>query len=341
MPLLPVLLAACGRPLPDGAWTLHGQGLLGEVTVERGEARVAVWGDGWGAPSAVPATVEAAEEGGAWLSFPVRTGAGEATGVMRLDPEDESGVLPLGGRPGEIDLAFEASARALSEAERAQEARTLEERLVVLRAAWKDGRFRILDLGGGLVGQVALLPQDRAFLDLFALQASSGGPVPARRRDEGPDVVLTFPVQPALGGEEGLLRLNVPTGRAVLPMADRPSADDLWFHLEPGTASAEERDARAAEAERRALERERAFLDEVAVGLARDARERRAAAAACPAFDEMGPSWALLFADYEVEIETRDAACAAHLRPRRPQFSRRTGGTALSDGSTRWQVVEE
>ena len=62
----------------------------------------------------------------------------------------------------------------------------------------------------------------------------SDGLVSAERFDEGPDIVLLFPVEPSFEGENGLLRLNTILHEVVVPTSDVPSDLDRRLLLVPG-----------------------------------------------------------------------------------------------------------
>jgi hypothetical protein len=229
---------------------------------------------------------------------------------------------------------------ALDPARREAAAAAHESALPALKAAWAEGTFQLRDEAGALAGQVVLLPGAAAQVQIVGATALTEGLTPARRRAEGPDQVVIFEVEPRLGDELGLLRLNVPTLRAVLPLDRAPHPDDRWLVASPGAPSAEDLAARIADARRDALAAERDLLARLAPALAAEAGAIRARAGACPVFSDLGPDWQVLLRDYHVTFTAAGAGCTARLAPVVVQHTRRTAVTATADGLGEVEVLE-
>ena len=73
-------------------------------------------------------------------------------------------------------------------------------------------------------------------------------PVEALRKNDGADVLLLFPVEPSLKGEDGLLRINVLLRQVVQPSGRLPSELDRRFVLKPGHLDASEQEERVSQA---------------------------------------------------------------------------------------------
>ena len=98
------LLACSGaHSTLDTPIALEGDGVQAIVRTEWGwqgaSTRVGMWAERFGTDGEVLADVERDPDGSVWLYFAVQTGLGEAVSALRI--EGDSGVLPLGERPGE------------------------------------------------------------------------------------------------------------------------------------------------------------------------------------------------------------------------------------------------
>ena len=336
MGALLLLLGACaGRDpgLPEGRWTLEGEGVLGELRVEGGESWVGLWGATWGTPAAgSPAETGRDEASERWIAFPVGIAAGEATAELALDVEAGRARLPLGYRPGELEFALLLREGALEPARAAEAAGGLAVALPALQEAWAHGGFQLRDRGGALAGQLEILPEGRARAEILTPWALTEGATQAVRQAEGPDQVFLFEVEPRFAEEQGLLRLNLPTLQAVLPVDRLPHPDDRWLRVSPGLPSAEERSQRREEVRTQALVDERALLARLAPALAAAADERRAASGRCPAFGELDMDWQTLLGDYRIRIEPQGSGCQVRLEPSTVQHTRRTALSATAAG---------
>ncbi len=344
--LLLLGLAGCAPPPPSGlpAAGRHpltvpgtaatesaaaGQLVVGADWRGRPTAKLRLVGPTWMTPGLVTARIESGELGGApvsWLHFPLRTAVGEAEAVLRV--QGASALLPLGARPGEHEVALRIGpAGALPPVD----AGPTEARLADLAAAWGLGRFRLLAPGAGpdategLVGEVLLqgeLPPLVAVYD--GLWLSPGPvPVPALREDQGGDMVLGFPVEPALQGEQGLLRVNVPTQTVTVPLGPTPDPQERQLILAPGEVSDEERAIARARARRAADLAEQAWLEEVGPRLA--AALQAPEGGGCRPLDSLGPDWGLVTAGYELTttVAPEGAGCVLWIEPVVEQHRRR------------------
>ncbi len=340
-----LLLAACSSSpgLPLGSWVLEGHGALGELRVEEKGALIGLWGDSWGTPAeAVPARIIPDEQGAIWLHFSFVTGTGEGEAVLQADPELQRAFLPLGARKGELELVLAMQAGTMEAQRRTRAQAQLAAGLAQRQQAWRDGRFRLLDEDGTLLGGLQLLPEKRANVEFFSAGLLTEGPVAAGRRSDGPDLLLQFAVQPSFDDEPGLLRLNLPTMRAVLPMASRPHPDDRWLGVSPGWFTEEERAERLTAARREALLQERSVLSRLAPALSAAALQARTAAedGACPGIEELGETWTTLLADYRVRLEATAGDCVVLLEPKTIQHGRRIALRATAAGILEQEVLE-
>lgn len=326
--------------LPEGTWTLEGasaptgavQGRL-DVTGRGITVRLhdGTWGTG---TEPVPGTVEEAGAAGTWLHFPLQTALGDATAALLLEPGFAGAVLPLGARPGELELTLTLQEGAPDAETLGEAAERAAEGIAEQRAAWRRGAFRIVSPGDRLVGLLRFPQEGPVQVELLSPSMITDGPVPALRRDEGPDIVLTFPVEPSHRGEPGELRVNVPTGRVVLPAADTPTPLDRWMKLEPGLPSPEERNARRKSAWEVTVDQEKALVERVGRNAATEATHllRQDPDRGCPDPSALGAPLQEVLSDYDVEIHEADPGgdtpgasgrCVIHLRPREVQHTRR------------------
>ncbi|MFH1464215.1 MAG: hypothetical protein ABIO70_07500 [Pseudomonadota bacterium] len=341
---LALLALSCGPRaprLPEGAWRLEGDGAVGALAVDAEGVRVGLWGAHFTTRGeSVPATTSADEAGQPWLDFALDTAAGPAAATLGLDMAAGTAVLPLGYRPGELELTLALHEGPMEPLDRQRLITEAEQELPALQAAWAEGSFQLRDAAGHLQGMVVLLPGSAAQVQLVTETALTAGLARAHRRAEGPDQVITFEVEPRMEEELGQLRLNVPTLRVVLPVGRMPHPDDRWLQARPGAPSADALQARLAEVERASLAAERALLARLGPALAAEATTRRGQEGACPAFAAMGPDWEVLLGDYQVAITPTDAGCAVHLEPSIVQHTRRTAATATAEGLGDVEVLE-
>ena len=280
-----------------------------------GGPSVRAWGPTWATEGAAPAEVEADEHGGVWLSFPMQTGLGQ--GQASLHVLGEVAVLPLGARSGEHELRLKrAPWPSAEEIERRDEAARAT--VAAEAEAWSLGHFLLQDQGQP-VGEIQL-QGDRAVVSVFDAVWLTPEPQPAQLQPDGPDLVLTFAVEPSFQGESGVLRLNVPTRSAVVPADVDPTEIDRQLTLALGELSAESRAAAVGEAMRRADALEAEATGALAQKLASAAHTLDGE---CRGLAQLDPSWGLLLAGYDVEIAPTGETCEVRVRPRVSQQGRR------------------
>ncbi len=347
------LLTACqrgGTVLPLGAHALHPQPGVeepfargprpgGEFVISAGgcaaadlqEAHVALWTPGLVTPGgqAVRATVTpaedpaAAEAGEVWLTFPVETGVGEGTVALWWSPAAGLARLPLGGRPGELDLRLSVGGQTHNSADAAV-ASVAEE-----RKAWDSGAFILRTEAGESVGAVQLQGSEApAAVGVWDALWLTQGMVAAERLDQGGDLLLAFPAQPSAEGEDALLRLNVVTRRVVVPAGPQPTPDDRWLLADPGEVNLEQIDGLRKSAMDAADALERAWLEDAAPRLTRDADHQ----GKCASPVEAQPAWELLLTGYTVSAARTGQACVVGLEANPPQHRRRFSGWLGADG---------
>lgn len=327
-------LAGCqAESLPlDGRFALTAPGVTGVLEADpgggcrEGAVRIGVWGETWGTPGVVTALVEEESPGVVWAWFPLRTGVGEGEAALRI--EGGAARLPLGLRAGEHDIHLRlgdppepAEVDAAAEAARA--------RLDAEQAAWDDGRFRLVD-GDAVVGEVSLKGPDRppevAVYDAVWL---SPGVVEAGRTDDGADLLLSFPVEPSLGGEQALLRVNVPTRAVVVPADALPDPLDRVLRLEPGAVTERERASHIDAAVAASEAAERATMLEL---LPKLAREAPGPDGRCRGPAEVDAAWELVLAGYRARVVADGDTCAVEIEPDVVQHGRRFRGLVGPEG---------
>lgn len=319
---MPPLLCACsaGSPVVRESVGLVGDGVMGALIAEgggcgAGALQVGLWGPRFGTEGLVPATA-IEEDGAIWVYFSLSTGLGEGEAALRLERGQAS--LPLGARPGEHEVQLTLGALP-DPAELEAWSSAGAARLASERVAWEQGSFLLRD-GDQTVGDVQLLGERArvAVYDAFWLTPS---PVWTAPRADGPEIVLEFPVEPSLEGEPGLLRLNVPTGRAVVPAERVPTELDRSLELVPGELSDDARDERIDEA----IVLADAIEAEQSGALARKlAAEVRGPEGDCMSVDALDPEWRLLLRGYDVTVlpSAEGDTCTVELAPKVPQHGR-------------------
>lgn len=330
-----LLLSAC-RPVPlleGGPWRIEGSDALGAIQVEpagwgshRTRVRLAHAGmltDGW-----VEAKVEAEPDGLTWLRFPARTPLGEAWVSMRL--QGRQAMLPMGAREGEHELTMSLLPHAVDEARWSEAERLARQQLEARAAAWAAGAFLLQEADGAVVGELRLRPDEPAFLAVFDRLWWTEGVVLSDRLDEGPEIILTFPVEPSLKGEDGQLRLNVPLMAAVVPADSRPTDFDRHLRLTPGALDEAARQVARQQARSAADQAEREAL--VALGR-RLAVRSPGEDGRCRPWKEIDPQLEDLLVGYEVQLEADESGrCRAIFQPTIPQHRRRLSLRVSANG---------
>ncbi|MEC8423450.1 MAG: hypothetical protein VX000_06710 [Myxococcota bacterium] len=332
--------AGCaGDPLPlDGAWALTGTDVRGVLRATSGRgcsdgrAEIGLWGPGFGTPGIVGAGLVEEAPGEVWAYFPLRTGVGEGEAALRI--EGTAGRLPLGARPAEHDVHLRLEQRVPDAAELESISTENRTRLDAAEAAWQAGAFTLRD-GDALVGEIRLRGPDAApLVAVYDETWLSAGLVEADRADEGADLLLAFPVEPNLGGEKALLRINVPTGAVVVPTGAVPDAMDRRLRLLAGEVPGDVRAARVRTAREAARQTEHTQLLRLLPQLAGAARRSDGVCMAPAAVD---PVWPLLLAGYSTRIVSDGDGCLVEVEASPEQHGRRfrgaVGTTGLVEGS--------
>lgn len=329
--MLALLLWSCtADDLPlDGDFAIQGEGpgggaVLGAVHARPGggcqpsSLEAELYGPSLHTAGTVPATVDVGEGGEIWLFVPVRTFLGDGTAALRI--QGREALLPLGARPGEFDLHLAwtegaADAEALSTA-----AAAAVQQVEAGARAWQDGAFRLHDDQDQLVGEILLRGDAPAAVSVHDRTWWTEGFTSADRFDDGPELVLSFGVQPALQDEDGMLRLNPSFSQAVVPADRLPTDVDRHLRLVPGAADPAERAAARERAVAEADAAERELLGEVGRELAVRARTPEGG---CRSWQEAGPQLARVFAGYDVRIDPEGGECVVTVQPTLRQHRRR------------------
>ncbi|NOY28354.1 MAG: hypothetical protein GXP62_21045 [Oligoflexia bacterium] len=324
--LFSILLAGCqGSAVPlSGRWILSGPGVLGAIDAQGGlgcsprGVHVTLYGPSLLTEGAVAAHAVEEKPGLVWLDFPVRTAAGDGQAAMRL--QGHEAMVPLGARPGELELRLTATegwpeADPLAAAQSSARAQ-----LDAATEAWDRGAFRLLDEDDALVGEVRISPNQAPVLAVYDATWWTGGLVQADRQDDGPDIVLAFPVQPSVRGEEGQLRLNVPLSLAIVPADSTPTDLDRVLRLVPGVVSEQERRTTMATARQRADDAERDAMLSLGSRLAVRALSDDGR---CLPWQQVAPELADILVGYDVAVVAEGDHCLVDVQPTITQHRRR------------------
>ncbi len=332
--LLGLGLLGCTSPEgPQGSWAISGHGISGGLVGDGDTLTVTMSGPAWTTETTgAEARFVLDADGSSWLYFPVATAAGEAEAALQLDLEAGTGRLPLGFRDGEHVFAL-----TVTPGEPA--AITPPPGLGDLQRAWQGEGFTLRDTAGALAGSLQLLPGDQARVLLLSSTAITDGAVPAMRKAEGPDLLLAFPVEPRFADELGLLRLNLPTMKAVLPVDRVPHPSDRWLTVNAGLPTDPQLSEREAQVRAEALQAEKALLSRLAQELSGAALAIREDKGRCPTVEELQPDWKLLLEDYRLRMSETAGDCVVHLEPHLVQHTRRTAIRATAQGLHQIEVL--
>ena len=281
--LLTLALVGCGgsSTVPQGSWVIQGHGILGGLWGQADALTVQLQSEAWSTgPEPVPARLVYDEDGSTWSYFSVETAAGPAEAALELDLEAGRGRLPLGFRDGEHVFVL-----TLTPGTPASPSPT--PGLSELAQAWAKGGFTLRDGSGDLTGALVLLPGGGAQVQLVTPTALTDGRVAAASKSEGPDLLLAFPVEPQFADENGLMRLNLPTMKLVLPVDHQPHPNDHWLEVSAGPPDPEQLAARIQQVRKEALQAEKALLTRLGPELSGAALEHRSERGQCPSVEEL------------------------------------------------------
>jgi hypothetical protein len=321
--LLPALLLACAPSLPVALpAAVVGEDLLAIVRFadtypwEPAVVEVGLWGPRYATDGIVAAQAEVEGEA-LWLYLPLRTPVGEGTAALRLDRDGLR--LPLGARPGGVERRWPLAEALPEDALQAEAQARAEAGVDAATAAWQAGGFSLFDEGGALVGalQMGLHPTLALWSPRFA--TPEGAPQALRIEVDGADLLLRTPIEPSLGGEGALLRLNPAAGLAVLPAGPTPDPQDLVFRVEAGLPSPAAQQAAWLGASTRAKEAEAAWA---AAQLPRLSEALRGPDRGCLPIEALDPAWTLLLRGYQLTVAATSAGCVVRLWPEVVQHGR-------------------
>lgn len=348
MLLFSLSLLACrwGQPPADpgigqGTWLLEAQGTRGVLAVEEGRCRIGLWGGNeagaaWATGGAElkdcevepPAPPSEGQPPGAWIYFPLRSGAGEATAAGRLDPDDPVLYVPLGAHELEGQLALRRTPGSLGEAERIALAGEAQRILAEDQAGWARGEVALLD-GERLVGELHL--GEQAQLAVYDETWLTDGVVEATWASDGPVMVFLFPVMPTLEGEEGMIRVNPVTREVRVPLGPLPTPGDRRLSLALRTVSLDEATAAIERARTDSVAREQAISGELARLLSEELT-RASGGEACRAPETLAGEWPIWLAGYEVRVARVEGVCEVVIDPDPVQHGRRLSVRARPEG---------
>jgi len=337
-PVALLWLTSCNEagPTLQGDFVLEGPGITGLVLADGSagctsdSVRVGLWGPSFATSGTVPALVvppepDAGPEEAMWLDFPLQTPLGEAWARLRV--AQPLSTLPLGVRDGEHFVLLDTAPGTLSvgtvETARARS----EEGVAAASASWTAGRFLLQEptASGSVatVGEVHFQGDGPAHIAVFDDSWLTEGMVVARPRPDGPELVVDFPVEPSLQGEEARVRFNPLLSRAVVPLDAVPSSADRILDLVPGSLGDDRRGELIAAAREAADTAEHAWLHETLAPLLRGVEPT---ARGCGTVSDLSPASPLLFRGYVIELVEEEGVCVAQVEPEIVQHRRRFRG---------------
>ena len=326
---LSFLFACNGTDLPLDTWRIVGENELGVIRHSRSGWRqnieIALFTTHASTSGLVQASLDE-DMGTAWLRFPIETAFGEGEASIRL--QGKEAYLPLGARMNEFGIRMQALQGAdVSDDEIVQAQAVWRSRQAEDHHAWMQGSF-VLYSDVTPVGTVQFIPDSPAEISVFDSFWLSEGVVQAERLDEGGDILLLFPVEPSLEGEDALLRINTILLEAVVPTADVPSDLDRRLQLKPGVMDQNRRDELMDNAITEANRLEKEVLRRDGVQLAQWAVRT----AGCASFDDWVMNSGYDWLGYRVKIEAVDDECVVLVESDPEQHRRRFSGKITRNG---------
>ena len=328
--LLFLLFLACHSvSLPLGTWRIEGDNEIGVIRHSRTgwthQIELALFTEHTSTNGLVEATVETLD-GTHWLRFPIQSGFGDGQASIRL--QGREAYLPLGARFNEFGIRMRIhSDQTLSDEELKVAHEAWKKRQAIDNQVWMQGSF-LLYSDQKPVGTVQLLPDEPAEIRVFDSFWLSDGQVSAERFDEGPDIMLLFPVEPSFEGEDGLLRINTILQEVVVPTSDVPSDLDRRLKLLPGVFK--ESDVlpliEASIEEANQLEAQLILRD--GIQLSRWASQSDG----CASFDDWVMNSGYDWMGYEVKIVHENNECVVYVKGDPEQHRRRFSGKITKNG---------
>jgi len=313
--------------VPIGEWVLSTESIRGELALREAGCEMGLWSSAWrvGAAGRVGCAVEKLEQT-VWIHFPLEMGAGAGQGVLEWGGD---GVrFPLGAREGEWELQLERKVGSLSAEERTEWIERAAKGLSAEQAAWQAGVFRLLE-GERLVGSLDFSAEPK--VDLYDAFWTTDGSVEAVVAEEGPDLLLEFPVMPSLAGEGGVLRVNRPTRQVVVPLSATPIDGERRLRIEPGQVGVAERSSVVAAASLLARQREIDVVQPLVRELYEGIVEQ-----GCTLKESMKEKTDLLLAGYTISTDKTSEGCRLDLEPNPPQHGRSAAFRVLPDTEPEW-----
>ena len=317
-----MLACTVGSSGLETPFALQGDGVTAVVSSEGGcgqrGVRVGLWGEGFGTRGEVLADVVPDDDGSTWLHFSVYTGLGEAVAALRI--EGDSGLLPLGIRPGEHELRLKKAALKDVDLEGAA-AMSAESQAKAVKE-WEAGAF-LLREGEDTVGEIRFRGDSPPMVTVFDKWWLTPRPVEAAVSSQGAELLIAFDVEPSLQGEGGLLRVNLPLRQAVAPIGDVPVDAERRFELVAGALGEGDFETASAAAQREADEMEVTAVESTAKRIATQARQSDGS---CLSWEALEETWGVMLAGYDVSLSSHGDGCAVTVEAAQVQHSRRYRG---------------
>jgi hypothetical protein len=306
----------------SGVWTFKGEDIVGQISHGTGCDRsplIGIWGPRWGTDGMVNVELVEESEGVWWAHFPVEIGLGVAMAALRI--EGGAAEMPLGARAGEFSVSLRRSEGSLDPAVLQEAQARTSVALELERTAWQEGLFVLMEQDT-VVGEVQFRGERPPLVAVYDSWWLTPSLVPADVVPEGADLVLRFSVEPAMAGEDGELRINVPLREVVVPMGEVPVAEERRFRLVPGGMSEVSRQAAMDSARDSADRREADLIGDLGAKLGRAAKTP----GGCLSLDQVDPAYGLLLTGYQVQIVPEQDSCVVEVEPSRAQHGRRFKG---------------
>jgi hypothetical protein len=255
------ILLACMRAPPqqvleEGEWTLLGDDVYGVIRVEADSCDMEIWGDGFHAANGASPCLTTEEEGGhVGVSFALEMGAGGAQAYGELSPDLSRMRVPLGSREGDFEAVMDLRAAKPDPLKLSMAREASEKSLLASKNLWNESVFRLVQ-DEALVGELFLPDEGEAQIQLYAPEWMTRSRVPVSLVERGPDLWLSFEVMPSFDGELGLLIVNRPSNRAVVPISGIPLPGEIRMRMTGGPVEQSERALRIEQASSIAVERE-------------------------------------------------------------------------------------
>jgi hypothetical protein len=321
------ILFSCQQVLPAGSFFLESNNSVGSLIVDSkwyGQSLcVELYSSRWGTDGCVEAKIVEKITGGAWLSFTLQTGFGTGAGVVRWQGNEV--MLPLGARQGEFDVTYTANQGEMHDGMREKWVEISSSGVEEEKRIWDIGEF-VLVRNNTVKGAIEFQSDQDPTIFLFDDHWLTPEVITSEQFVDGPDILLTFPIEPSFNDEVGELRINTMTRTAVIPSDIMPQQIDIKYDLRPGIPPIEELQVLSNEVIQHSNEQEKDWIIREANNLLRSLDTEKK----CSEW-KLANQWKGIWAGYDLQTEWSDEKCILRVSTEFEQHRRRFQGKVSPD----------